>query len=236
MIKERLRAFHNGDWLQLLEEATAKRLATGAGDLDDHEADDNNDDESELNRSAREAVRLTRLNERSRAMSRLTSSGIAPPSKQVAEMLRMEITGGAVLSSSPPGIGFDWRSANLPRCTLDHVALRRRLREAKRGSSPSLSGWRYEFLQLTLRSQQSFRKLATVAELLANAEAPSDLVMGMMLNPLTAKKKPGNRVRPLAAPDALRRLVAGTLCASNKERFRADLAPVEHAVDIPGGT
>ena len=140
MIKERLRAFHNGDWLQLFEEATAKRPATGAGNLDDHEADDNDYDESELNRSAREAVRVTRLNERSRAMSRLTSSGIAPPSKQVAEMLRIEITGGAVLSSSPPGIGFDWRSANLPRCTLDHVALRRRLREAKRGSSPSLSG------------------------------------------------------------------------------------------------
>ena len=68
----------------------------------DGDSEETDEAEVELNRAAREAIRLTRLNERSRAMSRLTSSGIAAPSRHVAEMLRQEITGGRRLTGDPP--------------------------------------------------------------------------------------------------------------------------------------
>ena len=60
-----------------------------------------------------------------------------------------------------------------------------------------------------------------------------DLIAGLGLNPLTAKKKDRGRVRPLAAPNVLRRLVAGSLCAQYKSAFLADLGPIEHAIGLP---
>ena len=233
IVTERLRRFQAGQWVDLLHDAptqqrTAVRTTTHPSD-EDEEAE-----EQRLCQSAREAVRLCRLNELSRAMTRLTSTGIAAPSRKVAEMLRKEIAGETPLADEPPGIGFDWRNADLPRARVDPTMLKRRLRESPRGASPSVSGWRFEFLKLFLRSERSFQHLHTVAEMIANAEAPADLIQGLCLNPLTAKKK-GERVRPLAAPDTLRRLVAGTLCASRKEDFREDLSPEQHAGGIPAG-
>ena len=96
--------------------------------------------EAERNRAAKEAVRLCRLNERSRAMSRLTSSGIAPPSRHVAELLRQDITGGELPSGEPRGICLNWRGLDLPRRDINHGALRKRLREAPRVSLASAAG------------------------------------------------------------------------------------------------
>ena len=237
MIRDKLRRFHGGEWLELLHEAHSQQHAAPANARapDFEEAGEEDEAEEEFQRVAREVIRLCRLNELSRAMARLTSSGIAPPSREVAEMLRREITGGHAPADVAPGIGFDWRAADLPKVRIDADALRKRLREAPRGSSPSASGWRFEFLKLTLRSQQSFQGLVDVSAALANAEAPADLVEGLRLNPLTAKRKGPDRVRPLAAPDALRRLVAGTLCSSKKGEFLQDLSPEQHAVGLPAG-
>ena len=105
-----------------------------------------------------------------------------------------------------------------------------------KGSSPSLSGWRFEFLQLSLRTHQAFTALHTVTNLIANATAPPALIDGLRLNPLTAKKRSDGRVRPLAAPETLRRLVAGTLCATYKPTFVDALAHHDHAIGVPAGT
>ena len=141
MIRDRLRRFHDGEWVELLQEAHVQQQnATAAAREIENEAED--EAEAEFQRVAGEVIRLCRLNEVSRAMARLTSSGIAPPSRGVAEMLRREITGGHIPSGAAPGIGFDWRHEDFPRVRIDPAALRTRLRQAPRGSSPSASGWR----------------------------------------------------------------------------------------------
>ena len=90
-------------------------------------------------------------------------------------------------------------------------------------------------MKLALRSQRSFANLGDVVEALANADVAQDLVDGLALNPLTALRKSGGRVRPLAAPDCLRRLTAATLCAQHKTKFREDLDPHQFATGVPAG-
>ena len=49
------------------------------------------------------------------------------------------------------------------------------------------------------------------------------------------KAKPQAKVRPLAAPDALRRLTGGTICSQLKQKFREDLSPHQFAVAVSAG-
>ena len=181
-------------------------------------------------------MRLTRLGELSRALGRLTSLGVAPPSTATAQTLRDELVGRAPHPGPPAGIGIAWRENRYNQIHIDTEALRRRLQSVSKGSSPSLSGWRFELLQLSLRTQQAFTALHTVTNLIANATAPPALIEGLRLNPLTAKKRSDGRARPLAAPETLRRLVAGTLCAAYKPAFVDALAHRDHAIGVPAGT
>ena len=227
-IAHRLRRFYEGDWKPLLEElATLQRRKSAATEPDPQE---------QAEAKAMEAVRHCRLNETGRALDRLVGLGLAPATADTVGKLRTALTGGKAINPQPPGVGFDWKAASLPPITLDRRALRVRLRKAKRGSSPSVTGWRYEFLQQLLRTERSFAALGDVAESLANSTAPQSLVAGLALNPLTAKAKSGDRVRPLAAPDALRRLTGGTICAQLRSKFREDLSPHQFAVGIPAAT
>ena len=113
---------------------------------------------------------------------------------------------------------------------LDRRILRRRLRAAKKGSSPGPTGWRYEFLQLFLRTQHSFAAFAELAEAFANARAPPVLVDGLAVSAMSALCKPAGGVRPIAAPDCLRRVVASTVCSQFKDRFRDYLGDQQFAV------
>ena len=105
--------------------------------------------------------------------------------------MREALTGGKAASQHPPGVGIDWKNADLPTLSLDRRALRIRLQQAKRGSSPGITGWRYEFLQGFLRTERSFAALGDVAEALANSVAPNTLVQGLALNPFNRQGQNG---------------------------------------------
>ena len=90
-IRDKLLRFHGGEWLELLHEAHSQQHAAPAiaRAPDFEEAGEDDEAEEEFQRVAREVIRLCRLNELSRAMARFTSSGIAPPRREVAELLRV---------------------------------------------------------------------------------------------------------------------------------------------------
>jgi hypothetical protein len=74
-----------------------------------------------------------------------------------------------------------------------------------------------------------------VAELLANGALPR-LADHLALSLLTPLVKGGGGVRPLALPDATRRLVASALAAQTKARLAETLEPVALAVGVPAAT
>ena len=97
-IVQRLRRFYEGDWEPMLAELAGmqkKNLNTDPDAQEQSEAE------------AMEAVRLCRLNEKSRALDRLVGLGLAPPTADTVQKLRDALTGGKEASVHPPGVGFD---------------------------------------------------------------------------------------------------------------------------------
>ena len=92
MVKRRLEAFHRGERAALLSTTTLPPTqAQAPTPHPDTTQDPTHTTETQV--AAREAVRLTRLGELSRALGRLTSLGVAPPSTATAQKLRDELVG-----------------------------------------------------------------------------------------------------------------------------------------------
>ena len=137
-VTRRLRRFVAGDWRSLLTETEADQsefFATASP------CDLGTTTSEEGVRAAREAMRLMRMNDLSRAMAVLTFAGIAAPSVHVVQQLREAIQGDHPPNEHFAGIGTVCQDVH-PRITLDRQCLRKRLQGARKGSSPSVTGWR----------------------------------------------------------------------------------------------
>ena len=167
----------------------------------------------------------------SKAATSLTSLGVAPWSAEVEDELRRKVAPPGAAAEPPV---FDW-DAPRPRVDLDPATLRRRLKRAKRGSAPGPTGWRADHFHLLLQAPPVLGRLHQVAEALANGRLPV-LAAPLALSALTPLAKGGGAVRPLALPDALRRLVASTLAEQTKEQLAEALEAVALAVGVPAAT
>ena len=72
-------------------------------------------------------------------------------------------------------------------------------------------GARYEYYKLCLEDTTACGLLCDVAEHIARAKIPYLIAAAMRISSLTALNKPDNKVRGIAAGDALRRLVSKAL-------------------------
>ena len=97
---------------------------------------------------------------------------------------------------------------------LTSAAVARSLREAKRGSTPGLSGARAEHYKLLLGHADDMELLTEAANLLAQAHVPCEVAAGVSLIRMTAIRKPGGGVRGFFffSPTFLRVRTSGSLC------------------------
>ena len=110
------------------------------------------------------------------------------------------------------------------------------LRTAKRGSAAGLSGASVEHYRMLLEDEEALDLLAHAAYLLANADAPADVLRALALSRLTALSKPGGGVRGIATGDTLCRLVSRTLARRYAETFDRATRPLQFALQAGAGT
>ena len=80
---------------------------------------------------------------------------------------------------------------------------------------------RWEHLRVVLASPEALTALHEVLLRVATANLPAVVADALALSKLTALRKPGGGVRPIAAPSLLRRL-AGRLLVSTRKRELAE--------------
>ena len=171
-------------------------------------------------------------------MQRLTSPGLATgTASQLLQALRSKFRFGASLpQATPVDVAF---CPELPTL-LDEDTLRKVLARAPRKSGPGVSGGRYEHWQVLLGDEDAFHSFYLVVNALAHGAVPGGRLgaaaVGLLLGNLTPLRKGDADVRPLAAPETLRRLLGKALCVQYKERFSGGLAPEQCAVGLAGGS
>ncbi|CAM9895730.1 unnamed protein product, partial [Heterosigma akashiwo] len=133
-----------------------------------------------------------------------------------------EIVGGQPLATAPK---------------IDPVTLVAAVRTASRGSSPGISGWRYEHLEALLEPDGGDEAplIQPFIQALVDSDIPEGkwellrIGSGFLLN-----KEDGD-VRPITTADTLRRIATRVLVFQYKERWRDHLGPIQFAVGTPNG-
>ena len=158
---------------------------------------------------AREVLRRTALREYSKAASLLGSPGMAAPTPAVGELL-----GSLLKKRAEPRVPPRRGSGPGPGVQRKHF--REALRRASCVSGPGPSGSRAAHWAVVLQVPAAFESLARVADKVAAADLPEEVVAGLAavcLHPL--RKKPGG-VRPVGAGEAFRRIVGRALLSAEK--------------------
>ena len=222
VLKGRLHRFHAGAWRTLLEEGREGFPASPLAQLPEEGGVPGW-------QRARDRVRFARSGQLSKAAGRLTSPGVAPWAPEVEDTLQDMVSPPGTAASPPSRQGL----APDVQVRLDPILFRRRLRRAPRGSAPGPTGLRTDHLHCLLASPACLDLLRCVCGpvLSGQLEELADFLAYTVLVPL-AKGRGG--VRPLALPDAVRRLAASVLCAQLKDTLAAALYPDTLAVGTPG--
>ena len=170
----------------------------------------------------------------SRARATLTSSPLAPGTAATLEALRDP-------NRRPPTLQRPIPEEVLTSCTPAPVQLSAReladsLRTAKRGAAPGLSGATAEHYKLLLEDPAAFQLFVSLANALAQAVAPADILQALSLARLTALQKPGGGVRGIATGDALCRLVSRTLARHFADVLDQATRPFQFALKARAGT
>ena len=228
LVRRRLALFESGQWDVLLSELPLYSTGQNSSVTD-------KDTEELL--TLRRVLQLVRAGELRRAMQRLTSPGLAlgTPSQLLQALRSKFLLGTDCPQGTPLDVVF---SRDLPTL-LEKKALRQTLSRAPRKSGPGVSGSRFEHWQVLLGDDEAFDAFYQVVNALASGAVPGGRLgpaaVAFLLGNLTPLRKGTTDVRPLAAPETLRRLVGKALCVQFKGSFGRALAPEQCAVALPGG-
>ena len=225
LVRERAGAFIRGEWADLLSDArsssrrlTHSRQSGGVPQQSDaHVAD--------------EVVRKTLAGEYSRAVALLASPGLAPATldtaQQLQDLLQPRLT-AAPLAPAARRLGESQELFNM-QC------LRVALRSSPRGSGAAVGGGRFEHWKALLGHDSAIEAMHAVCVRLAQGRVPESIAAAIGLSKLAPLRKAGGGVRPIAAPNILRRLVGRILTSSFKTRASELLAPHQFAIGESAG-
>ena len=219
LVADRIAAAWRGEWEQLLLDAQlrggeARRRRTG-GRLEGEAL-------------AREVLRRTALREYSKAASLLGSPGMAAPTPAVEAKLEGLLEKRAA-PRRPPARGGG------PGPGVARKHFREALRRASKVAGPGPSGSRGAHWAVVLQVPAAFEALARVADRIAAADLPDEVVDGLAavcLHPL--KKKPEG-VRPVGAGEALRRVVGRALLSERKAALADGVGKHQLGAGLRGG-
>ncbi len=224
LVRERVGALLRGDWATLLADvrASAAGLARSRSRAGASERD-----ESYL---ADEVCRKALAGEFSRAAALLASPGLAPLTAETAQRLQ------ALLQPRPS-------EGPLPAQPRAHAApalwatkeTKRALRSTPKGSGAAVGGGRWEHWRVVLGAPAALKALHEVLQRVASANLPPSAAAALALSKLTALRKSGGGVRPIAAPSLLRRLTGRLLVSTRKKELAEALGRRQFAVGTAAG-
>ncbi|CAE8603708.1 unnamed protein product, partial [Polarella glacialis] len=236
IVESRLDLFERGEWEQLLLVVASLAADSVPVLRDSAPADDEEAADLELGR----VLQLIRAGELRRAVDRLCSLGLAQGSaEELAQALRSKFVVGAFPQAEPLDVLFPLgcRAARTP--TLDLESFIVALRTAPRKTGADSSGSRLEHWQVLLSDEAALQSVHRVLDDLTRGAVPGGRLgraaTGFLLGLLTPLAKPDGGVRPIAAPQTLRRLLSRSVAHQFKDRFGDCLAPLQCAVGLPGG-
>jgi hypothetical protein len=226
LVRERVGRLLRGDWAALLAEArtTARALRRNRGKNTEAQRD-----ESYL---ADEVCRKALAGEYSRACALLASPGLAPLNAETAERLQ------ALLQPpdrATPPLEPRPRPAAGPALFSERDT-RTALKSTPKGSGAAVGGARWEHWRVVLSSPDALGAFHEVLLRVAAANLPAEAADVLALSKLTALRKPGGGVRPIAAPSLLRRLTGRLLVTTRKKKLAEGLGKHQYAVGVPAGT
>ena len=219
VVRDRIAAAWRGEWEQLLE---------GARQRGGEAAQRRTGGRLEGEALAREVLRRTALREYSKAASLLGSPGMAAPTPAVEEVLE-----GLLEKRDEPRVPPGRGSGPGPGVSRKH--LREALRRASRVAGPGPSGSRATHWAVVLQVPTALESLAKVADRVAAADLPEEVVVGLAavcLHPL--RKKPAG-VRPVGAGEALRRIVGRALLSAEKGPLAEGVGKHQLGAGLKGG-
>ncbi len=226
LVRDRAGALLRGDWAGLLAEArtSARSLARGR-----EKAGSVQRDESYL---ADEVCRKALAEEYSRAAALLGSPGLAPLSAETkGELQDLLQPPGRPLEPLEPRSRLGGAPAPFARKDTKGA-----LRSTPRGSGAAVGGGRWEHWRAVLASPSALTALHEVLLRVATGCLPEEVATALALSKLTALRKPGGGIRPIAAPSLLRRLAGRLLVRTRKEKLAEALGRRQFAVGTAAGT
>ena len=217
-LQARFDLFWRGQWLELLARTTVAQRQQPRG-------------EDTLEKRMQAAEQKVRLGEASQAAQILTAGKLAPGSPATLEELRKR------RATPEEALPEEVRNfAPEAPAKLEAKLFLSVLRAAPKGSSASLTGWRYEHLKVALDQERVAEALQQVATLYAQARLPEEAAELICKGTLTALLKANGKVRGIVAGDALRRLVARTLSKEYGSEMELACAPHQYALSTRAGT
>jgi hypothetical protein len=225
LVRDRVGALLRGEWAGLLAaaRASAKSLATSRAASKDERPNDAH--------LADEVCRKALAGEYSRAAALLASPGLAPPTEETKLTLQQLLQPpGRLLEPLPP----------LPRrgpapALWSCRDTKRALRSTPKGGGAAVGGARWEHWRVVLSKPSALSALHEVLQKIASANLPTSAADALALSKLTALKKPGGGVRPIAAPSLLRRLAGRLLVSTRKQELATALGRRQFAVGTAAG-
>ena len=222
----RIRAFHRGEWLTLVQQARLpkrKKKAQRAG-LD-------------VDAKLRAAEQRARWGELSHARQELVGTPLAPRTMETYYKL-CDPAGRPQQPRSLERLQQVCQFQPESAVELDYSRFISNVRSAPRGKSGGLSGMRNEHLKCLVFSPrlEDAKALYYVAETLARAEIPESIRKGLALARMTALDKGAEKVRGIAAGDTFRRVVAKTLAQQYAHEFDEACSPYQFALSTRAGT
>ena len=221
-LRKRISMFDAGQWTQLLAQSRAQSMSYGARLTMSDEA-----------RIAK-AMTLIEEGEMSHAARALQSAALAPGTQATLH----ELTDPRLRPQSPeepiPEAAIQFESPT--PFVLDRQVFADVLRQCRKGLSSGILGNRYEYLKICLEDDIAFNALYEVADLLAGAKVPTQIVDAMRVSAITALVKPNSRIRGISAADTFRRLVTKTVVRQKQDVLRQAVWPNNFGLSNRSGT
>jgi hypothetical protein len=229
----RVERWTEGERLTLWQDAPRRKDPTRA----DHRRAP--DDSREFQKRLDVAARYASLGMPGKAISRLTSEGLAPNTPEVERLMRSKFPAPPAhqaTSELPPAPPSD---------EITEELVIQAVRKFKRGAGAGPSGTRPDFLkQLVERAPGNdiAKVMAMFCTLLANGEAPDELAPYFggacgyaFTKPSKVEGSSGLDARPVCSGEAWRRVIGGALLSVEGDALVKYLSPHQLAVNIKGG-
>ncbi len=177
-------------------------------------------------------MRKALAEEYSRAAALLASPGLAPLTPETADQLQALLQPHAV-----PALAAAPRPAGEGPNLFFRKDSKQTLRATPKGSGAALGGGRWEHWRVVLASPSSaLTAFHKVLLKVASGQVPEIIAAALSLSKLTPPRKAGSGVRPIAAPNLLRRVAGRLLVRGGKKELVKALGRRQFAIGTAAGT